>query len=63
MILESPLNITCFDFNPIDYNMIVAGASNGQILLWDLAGKLLVDDSEKKKRKKAKMNDKSKFLK
>ena len=58
MILESPLNITCFDFNPIDYNMVLAGASNGQILLWDLKGKLLIDDSEKKKRKKAKMNDK-----
>ena len=61
MILLSPLNITCFDFNPIDYNMVIAGASNGQVLLWDLKGKLLADDNEKKKRKKKLHNDKCTF--
>jgi hypothetical protein len=33
MILVSPLKIMCFDFNPIDHNMVVAGAANGQVLL------------------------------
>ena len=44
MFLTSPLPITVFDFNPTDHNMVVGGASNGQILLWDLEGKLLVDE-------------------
>lgn len=36
MILVSPLEIMCFAFNPKDPTQIVAGAINGQILMWDL---------------------------
>lgn len=34
--LESQLEITCFEFNPKDPNVLVAGSLNGQIILWDL---------------------------
>eukprot|EP01016_Furgasonia_blochmanni_P025275 TRINITY_DN27197_c0_g1_i2.p3 TRINITY_DN27197_c0_g1~~TRINITY_DN27197_c0_g1_i2.p3 ORF type:complete len:280 (+),score=65.71 TRINITY_DN27197_c0_g1_i2:921-1760(+) len=34
--LASPLEIVCFEFNPQDPFVIVGGAINGQILMWDI---------------------------
>lgn len=36
LILSSPLEILTFEFNPKDPNIIIAGAINGQIVMWDI---------------------------
>lgn len=36
LLLESPQEITCFKFNTNQPNFVVAGASNGQVVLWDI---------------------------
>uniref|UniRef100_A0A1A9W231 WD repeat-containing protein 63 n=1 Tax=Glossina brevipalpis TaxID=37001 RepID=A0A1A9W231_9MUSC len=33
---ESPLEITCLSFCPTDTNLLFGGASNGQMVVWDL---------------------------
>lgn len=33
---ESPLEITALSFCPYDANILIGGASNGQVILWDL---------------------------
>uniref|UniRef100_A0A1B0G8D4 WD repeat-containing protein 63 n=1 Tax=Glossina morsitans morsitans TaxID=37546 RepID=A0A1B0G8D4_GLOMM len=33
---ESPLEITCLSFCPTDTNLLFGGASNGQLVVWDL---------------------------
>ncbi|KAJ3315591.1 WD repeat-containing protein 63 [Boothiomyces sp. JEL0838] len=37
LILESHEDITCFEMNPQDSSIIVAGSVSGQILLWDIS--------------------------
>ena len=34
-ILESPHEVTSFDFNPVEPSTIVAGCINGQVIVWD----------------------------
>ena len=34
-ILESPIEITCFEFNRIRQGLVVGGCSSGQIIMWD----------------------------
>ncbi len=50
LILESPLEIICFEFNPKDPNLVIAGTINGQIVLWDLKNVELGILSKKKAR-------------
>jgi WD40 repeat protein len=38
LILVSPIEIVCFDFNPRDPNLVIAGGINGQVLMWDIKG-------------------------
>jgi WD40 repeat protein len=37
LILEAPEDVTCFQINPLDSSMIVAGCYNGQVVLWDIS--------------------------
>ncbi|KAJ3272283.1 WD repeat-containing protein 63 [Terramyces sp. JEL0728] len=37
LILESHEEVTCFEMNPQDSSIIVAGSVSGQILLWDIS--------------------------
>ncbi|KAI8810116.1 WD40-repeat-containing domain protein [Cladochytrium replicatum] len=37
LMLEAPDEITCFEFNPMDPNLIAGGCVNGQIVLWDIS--------------------------
>jgi hypothetical protein len=34
--IQSPLEITTFEFHPKNYNMIIGGSTNGQLIRWDL---------------------------
>lgn len=52
LVLSSPLEIMTFEFNPKDPSIIIAGAINGQIMMWDLKG-LDIGMVSKKKVKKA----------
>lgn len=54
LTLSSPLEILCFDFNPKDPNIVVAGAINGQILMWNLGGATSSSSLSAKKVQKAK---------
>lgn len=36
LLLESPQDIVCFKFNTEQPHLLVAGAANGQVILWDL---------------------------
>lgn len=54
LILNSPLEILCFDFNPKDPNIVVAGAINGQVLMWNLGGATSSTSLSQKKVQKAK---------
>lgn len=38
--MESPEEIFCVEFNPIDGNIVVGGLVNGQICIWDIKEKL-----------------------
>jgi hypothetical protein len=51
LVLTSPLEILTFEFNPKDPNIIVAGAINGQILMWDLKNVSLGQTTKKKGKK------------
>jgi WD40 repeat protein len=35
-LLQAPEDIACFQINPYDSNMIIAGCVDGQIVLWDI---------------------------
>jgi dynein intermediate chain 3, axonemal len=35
MILESPHEVTSFDFNTVDPGVVVGGCANGQIVMWE----------------------------
>jgi WD40 repeat protein len=37
VVLESPYDIQCIEFNPTDPKILIGGLSNGQVALWDLA--------------------------
>jgi len=50
LVLSSPLEITTFEFKPNDPNILIAGAVNGQILLWNLTGKLQKKESTQGKK-------------
>ena len=34
-ILESPVEVTCFEFNSAQPSLVVGGCCNGQIIMWD----------------------------
>ena len=34
-ILESPIEVTCFEFNTAQPSLVVGGCCNGQIIMWD----------------------------
>ncbi|CAD8192077.1 unnamed protein product [Paramecium pentaurelia] len=51
LLLQSPLEILSFEFNPKDPNIIVGGAVNGQVMLWDLSGTALSVFASKKTQK------------
>lgn len=51
LILQSPLEILAFEFNPKDPTIIVAGTINGQIILWDLKNIPLGQTAKKKSKK------------
>jgi WD40 repeat protein len=51
LVLSSPLEIISFEFNPKDPNIVVGGAMNGQVMLWDLSGSPLFFFSSKKQGK------------
>ena len=36
IVLESPLDIFCFKWNPTQPNIIAAGAASGQVLIYDV---------------------------
>ncbi|KAI9002305.1 WD40-repeat-containing domain protein [Gaertneriomyces semiglobifer] len=37
LILEAPEDVQCFQFNPLEPNIIAGGCVNGQIVIWDIA--------------------------
>ncbi|KAK6099299.1 hypothetical protein MT418_000733 [Batrachochytrium dendrobatidis] len=37
LILEAPEDVHAFRFNPVDPNIVVAGCTSGQIVLWDVS--------------------------
>lgn len=51
LILECPLEILTFEFNPKDPNIVIAGTINGQIVMWDLKNVQLGLQSKKKNKK------------
>ncbi|CAD8180809.1 unnamed protein product [Paramecium pentaurelia] len=51
LLLQSPLEILSFEFNPKDPNIIIGGAINGQVMLWDLSGTALSVFASKKTQK------------
>ena len=62
LVLNSPLEILCFDFNPKDPNIVVAGAINGQVLMWNLNGATSSSSLSAKKVQKAKQERSSVFF-
>ena len=48
VVLSSPLEILTFEFNIKDPNVVIGGAMNGQIMMWDLSGTSLSVFSSKK---------------
>lgn len=40
LILESPREIHCLAWSPVNPHILVGGCSSGQIIIWDLKGKL-----------------------
>ena len=41
MILECPHEVTTFDFNPFQHNIIAGGCSNGQIVQWEISDDIM----------------------
>jgi WD40 repeat protein len=62
LTLSSPLEILCFDFNPKDPNIVVAGAINGQVLMWNLGGATSSTSLTAKKVQKAKQERSKDFF-
>ncbi|KAL4510230.1 hypothetical protein ABPG72_010423 [Tetrahymena utriculariae] len=59
LILTSPLEIITFQFNPKDPNIVIGGAANGQIIMWDLKQSNSLYTVTGKKGQKAKQDSKS----
>ena len=59
LVLVSPLEILTFEFKPNDPNILIAGAINGQVFLWDLKGKMVKKDQSSKKTKRGSKEDKN----
>jgi WD40 repeat protein len=57
--LQSPLEITNFEFNPKDPFMIIGGASNGQIVMWEFGSTLkqILADKKSNKTKQERPDD------
>ena len=36
LLMEAPEDVECFQFNPLNPNIVCGGCSNGQLVLWDL---------------------------
>lgn len=41
MVLESPHEVTAFDFNPQYMEVVVGGCANGQVIMWELTEEVL----------------------
>eukprot|EP00892_Ulva_mutabilis_P003077 jgi/Ulvmu1/12770/UM096_0012.1 len=41
MVLESPHEVTAFDFNPQHMEVVVGGCANGQVIMWELTEDIL----------------------
>jgi hypothetical protein len=37
-VLESPHEVFCFQYNPVNPDIVVGGCYNGQLIVWDTAG-------------------------
>lgn len=37
-VLESPHEVFCFQYNPVNPDIVVGGCYNGQLVVWDTAG-------------------------
>jgi hypothetical protein len=37
-VLESPHEVTTFQYNPLNPDIIVGGCCNGQVIMWDTSG-------------------------
>jgi len=37
-VLESPHEVTTFQYNPINPDIIIGGCYNGQVVVWDTSG-------------------------
>ena len=59
LVLISPLEILTFEFKPNDPNILIAGAINGQIMLWNLQGKLVKKDTTTKSKQRKNKDDKN----
>lgn len=46
LILESPREVHCLAWSPVDPNVLVGGCTSGQIIIWDLKGKLEAVESQ-----------------
>ncbi|KAK6640822.1 hypothetical protein RUM44_012519 [Polyplax serrata] len=46
LILESPREVHCLAWSPVNPNILVGGCSSGQIIIWDLKGKLEAVESQ-----------------
>ncbi|XP_046490368.1 dynein axonemal intermediate chain 3 [Neodiprion pinetum] len=40
LVLDSPREVTAISFCPLDGNVVVGGCANGQVAIWDIAGKI-----------------------
>lgn len=54
--LDSPEEVCCIDFNPINGNTVVGGLINGLICIWDITGKLEALDSNELSMSEKEMN-------
>jgi len=53
-VLESPMDVFCFQFNPVNQNLVAAGLLNGQVVLWDTSS---MQEQVRKKEKKSDGDD------
>lgn len=53
IVLEAPLDVFCFKWNPWQSNLIAAGCSSGQVLLYDIADAMATISKTKTKTTKS----------
>jgi len=56
-ILESPVEISCFEFHPNNKDVVIGGCINGQLIAWDIRSPDHRISSEGRKIDVAKMPD------